>query len=322
VNVEDVIPVEVSRELAGLVAQSSVAMRRGRKLQNMSAAQRRMPVMSAMATAYFVDSSPVPGLKQTTDVSWENKFIEAEEVAVIVPISQHQLDDSDFDIWAEVKPALVTAFGKTIDQAVLYETNIPASWKTNMGGTGIVAGATAASKVVSIAAYDDTYAAILGAKADGTPGLFGQVEKGGRMVTGSVAAFPMMGRLRNVREMVWDGTELVPAGQPLFTQTNGQFSLNGSPVDFPENGSVVEANGLMIAGQWDQLLYAMRQDMTYRVLDQAVITDNQGTIIYNLAQQDMVALRAVMRIGFALPNQITAGGASATSRYPFAVLTA
>ena len=62
----------------------------------------------------------------------------------------------------------------------------------------------------------------------------------------------------------------------------------------------------------------MRQDVTYKILDQAVIQDSAGNIVYNLAQQDMVALRCVMRLGFALPHPITRMDSG--SGYPFAVL--
>ncbi len=65
----------------------------------------------------------------------------------------------------------------------------------------------------------------------------------------------------------------------------------------------------------------MRQDMTYKILDQAVISDGDGKIIYNLAQQDMVALRCVMRLGWQLPNPVTALNDNGSTRYPFAVLT-
>jgi hypothetical protein len=64
----------------------------------------------------------------------------------------------------------------------------------------------------------------------------------------------------------------------------------------------------------------MRKDVTYKVLDQAVIQDQAGNIIYNLAQQDMIALRAVIRLGFALPNPINRMNTNAATRFPFAVL--
>jgi hypothetical protein len=78
----------------------------------------------------------------------------------------------------------------------------------------------------------------------------------------------------------------------------------------------------MISGDWTKLVYAMRQDMTFKILDQAVIQDASGNIIYNLAQNDMVAIRAVMRLGFALPNPINRMEETAASRSPFCVLTA
>jgi len=114
-------------------------------------------------------------------------------------------------------------------------------------------------------------------------------------------------------------------GQPIFTrsmQDRTRYELDGSPVFFPTDGSIVAASGLDIGGDWQQLVYAMRQDMTYKILTEAVIQDAAGNIIYNLAQQDMVALRAVMRLGFALPNPINAMNETDATRFPFSVLTA
>jgi hypothetical protein len=42
--------------------------------------------------------------------------------------------------------------------------------------------------------------------------------------------------------------------------------------------------------------------------------------VYNLAQQDMVALRAVMRIGWQVPNPINRVEETEANRYPFALL--
>ena len=58
------------------------------------------------------------------------------------------------------------------------------------------------------------------------------------------------------------------------------------------------------------------------LLDQGVIQDpSTKEIVYNLAQQDMVALRVVMRMGWALPNPATRLNAD-RSKVPFAFLTA
>lgn len=317
INRTDATPL-IGEEVIGAflseVAGANPLMQMARRLPNMSKAQTRLPVWQSLATAYFVSGDT--GLKQTSEVSWTNKYIDAEELAVIVPIPESVLDDSDYDIWAQVKPELLKAFSAAITPAVLYGTNIPATWTTNLGAAGIVAGSTAASHTISAAAYTDLYEAILGETAGGAAGLFMLPEADGFMVTGSLAHVSMKGKLRNVRDA---------DGNPVFKrsmQEGTQYELDGSPIEFPTDGSIVSASSLLISGDWNQLVYSIRQDITWKVLDQAVIQDAAGNIIYNLAQQDMVALRGVMRLGFALPNPINRMNTNSATRFPFAVLTA
>ena len=312
-DAESLIPEDVSREILSHVPTQSAVMRQARRLQNLSRNQKRFPVVSALPYAYFVSGDT--GLKQTTEVNWEDKFIDAEELAVVIPIPEAVLDDADYDIWGEVRPLLEEAFGLAIDQAVLYGTNIPASWTTNMGAAGLVAVMTAASSVLSAAAYSDLYEAILGETAAGVAGLVGTIEADGFMVNGHIAHTAFRGKLRNVRDA---------NGQPIFQpsmQERGQYTLDGAPIDFPVNGAI-SATYWDIAGDWSKLVYAMRQDITYKIGTEAVITDGAGNIVYNLFQQDMVALRAVMRLGFALPNPINRMNATAATRCAFAALTA
>lgn len=312
-DADALIPQEVANEILKNVAERNPLMRMARRLQNMSRAQRRMPVMSALATAYFVSGDT--SLKQTSEVNWSNKYIDAEELAVIIPIPEAVLDDSDFDIWGEVRPELEQAFDVAIFQAVTYGTNIPASWTTNLGAAGLVAGATTAGHVISAAAYTDLYEAILGETAGAVSGLIGLIEADGFMATGHIADTSMRRKLRNLR---------TTDGQPIFLpsmQVRGQYDLDGAPCEFPMDGSVSSTYWLQ-TGQWNQLVYAMRQDISWKILDQAVIQDAAGNIVYNLAQQDMVALRAVMRLGFALPNPINRMNQTAATRFPFAFLTA
>ena len=113
------IPEENAREIIqGVVTQSAV-LQRGRKLPNMSSKTYKMPVLDMLPIAYFVNGDT--GAKKTTKQAWDKKFITAEEIAVIVPIPEAVLDDSDYDIWGEVKPRVIEAFGKVIDGAVLFD---------------------------------------------------------------------------------------------------------------------------------------------------------------------------------------------------------
>lgn len=307
------IPQEISNEIIKAVPEASAVMRLSRRLPNMSRNQRRLPVMSALATAYFVSGDT--SLKQTSEINWESKYVDAEELAVIIPIPEAVLDDSDFDIWGEVKPSLVEAFGIAVDQTVMYGTNIPASWTTNLGAAGLVARALAASNNVSAAGYTDLYEAIMGETGAGTAGLLAVLEADGFVPSGHVGHVGLRSKLRNCRS-----TDGVPIFKATMTDST-RYELDGAPIIFPANGSV-SSTYWDLAGDWKQLVYALRQDITYKILDQAVIQDAGGNIVYNLAQQDMVALRAVMRLGFALPNPINRMQATAASRCPFAYLTA
>lgn len=312
-DVTALIPQEVSNEIVAHLPESSAVMKLAKRLPNMSSSQVRTPVMSALATAYPVNGPK--GLKQTTEVNWENKYIDAEEIAAIVPIPQSYLDDSNYDIWAEVKPQIQEAIGKVIDEMVLYGTSIWATWTTNLGAAGLVALATTASHVISLAGYADMYEALMGESGAAAAGVIGLIEEDGFMATGHIGHMSIRRKLRNVRDS---------NGGLIFTrsmQEGGGYQLDGSPIEFPRNGAI-SSTYLLHTGQWDQLVYRIRQDVTYKVLDQAVIQDNAGTIVYNLAQQDMVALRATVRLGFALPNPINRINTTEATRCPFAFLTA
>ena len=59
-----------------------------------------------------------------------------------------------------------------------------------------------------------------------------------------------------------------------------------------------------------------------KLFTEGVVQNTDGTIAYNLMQNDMVALRAVMRLGWEIPNPINALKTDKTKRCPFAILKA
>ncbi len=109
----------------------------------------------------------------------------------------------------------------------------------------------------------------------------------------------------------------------LYTRSLEEYTpdrLVGRPIFYDNQGIFDVAQALMIAGDFSNAVYAIRQDMTYKVLTEAVIQNADGTIAYNLAQQDMVALRCVMRLGVQIAAPITRRNENNANRYPFAVL--
>jgi len=313
-DADALIPEEVSREIIKDIPTQSKVLAMATKLPNMSSKQRKMPILSTLPYTYFVNGDT--GLKQTSNVEWQNKFIVAEEIAVIVPIAEAVLDDADYDVWGEVQPLIAEAFAAKIDTSILTngDGDAPSEWPDDL-----LTACTAASHSVDLSSIEgaggDLYDAVMG-----TSGVLAKIEDDGFMATGHIAAMSMRAKLRALR----DGT-----GQPIFMrsmnngqnmQTASRYELDGAPIEFLDNGSVLPTDALDFVGDWRKLVYAMRQDITYTISNQAVITDVAGNIIYNLFQQDMVALRAVLRMGWNVPNPVKRINTDEATRFPFAVL--
>lgn len=299
---ESLIPTQEANEIIqGTITQSAV-LSIGRKLANMTSRQYKMPVLDMLPIAYFVNGDT--GQKKTTKQAWDKKFIIAEEIAVIVPIPEAVLDDAEYDIWAEVKPRVTEAFGKVIDGAILFDVDKPSTWRD-----GVVTTATKAQSVVTLGASDNLYDKIMAEE-----GVIAKVEDSGYFVNGHMADISMRAKLRGLKDA---------DGNPIFKsdmQGATSYSLDGSPMNFPNNGSFDKSKSLMISGDFSQLVYSIRQDITFKLFTEGVVQNTDGTIAYNLMQNDMVALRAVMRLGWEIPNPINALKTDKTKRCPFSIL--
>lgn len=268
--------------------KQSIFMQLARKLPNMTSKQTRIPVLDMLPMAYWVNGDT--GFKSTTSQAWDNVFLTAEELAVIVPIPEAVVDDASFDIMGEIQPRVMEAIGQRVDSAIIFGVNKPASWRAD-----ILTTARQAGNNVAPGSNPDYYTLLLG-----EGGVIGKVEESGRMVTGAVASMSMRAKLRGIKDN---------DGRPIFKsdmQGATQYALDGAPMYFPQNGSFDQKRAQLIVGDFSQAVYAIRQDVTVKILDQGVIQDpDTKQIVYNLAQQDMIALRVVFRMGWALPNPAT-----------------
>ena len=98
------------------------------------------------------------------------------------------------------------------------------------------------------------------------------------------------------------------------------YEIDGVPIGFPTHGGYPSGTAHLIAGDWTNAVWAMRQDLSIKLITEGVLTDASGTITHNLGQQDMVALRFTIRLGFALPNPVNQLQPTKASRSPFTIL--
>lgn len=292
-DAQALIDEQISNEIIQEVTKKSFVLSAAKRLQNMTSDKTKLRVLDSLPVAGFVSGDT--GLKPTSKVDWSNVYLTAEEIAVIIPIAENVLNDASYDIWGQIKPLVVEAFGKVIDGAILNGTNAPLSW-----GSGIIAAITSAGNVVPFNAQETLYTQIDKAMV--------LVEEDGFVPNAIVGGVGLRSGFRNM---------LDTSGQPI----------KGTEIDsinryFVDNGAWDNTQAKLIAGDFSNLVYAIRQDITYKVLDQAVISDADGKVLYNLAQQDMVALRVVLRMGYAVPNPVTSLNSVAATRFPFALVKA
>ena len=268
--------------------KQSVFMGMARKLPNLTSKQTRIRVLDFLPTAYWVDGDT--GMKQTTRQAWDNVYLTAGELAVIVPIPEAVFDDAEMDIMGEITPRVNEAIGQKVDAAIIFGDNRPKEWQAD-----IITLARQAGNNVAPASGKDYYDLTLG-----EAGVFAKVEDDGYGVTGAIAPMTFKSKLRGLRDT---------NKQPIFLhsmQDSTRYTLDGAPIQFPENGSFMDNIAQLVVGNFSQAVYSIRQDITVKILDQGVIQDPvTKEIVYNLAQQDMIAIRVVFRMGWALPNPAT-----------------
>lgn len=304
---EAVVPEQVINGMLQKATEQSATMQLFRQVP-ISRSQARIPVLSALPTAYFVDGDT--GLKQTTEMAWANKYMNVEEIATIMPIPENVLEDDDADIWGDAEPYLREAFARTLDAAVFFGTNAPSSWPQ-----AVVPAAVAAGNHRTVGTADAAAGAVFGDIDE----LISTVEADGFDVSGFVASRAVRRILRAARNTTGERLDQGRISGDLNT-------LDGSTIAYPmrglwPTGGLAGENPLMIAGAFrEEFVYGVRKDITFKVLDQAVIQDNTGAIVYNLAQQDMVAVRVKFRIAWQVANTLNNDNPNPASRYPAAVL--
>lgn len=282
---------ELTNEIFQKVVEGSSILPLMRRLPQMTGKEGKLSVLNMLPSGYWVNGDT--GLKQTTQAMWKGVRLIAEELAVVVPIPDAVLEDADYDILEATKPLIEQEFYKKIDDAIILGKDKPEGFREGLIPSIINAGGTVAPST------NNLYKQISDA--------MGVVEEDGFDVNGILGG---IGLKKAFREGLVDTT-----GQPLANS-----EVTELPRHYARNGAWDNTLAKFIVGDFNYAVYAFRKEIEFKIFDSGVITDNNGSIIYNLLQQDMKALRCVMRFAWALPNPVTMLNTDEGTRFPFALV--
>ena len=233
-DIDALVETQVADEIFQGVVTNSKALSLFRRLPNMTSDKTKLRILDSLPIAYFVDETEDNGRKNITKLAWDKKYINAAEIAVIVPIKENDLADADIDLWAQIRPRLVEAFGKKIDDAIFNGTGKPTDWRAGLIPSIVSAGANVQESENGL--YSDIN------------DVMTKVEESGYNVTGLVGGVGLKGKFR----MMVDTT-----GQPLNTTEIGSLTRT-----FVDNGTWDKDEATLIAGDFNQAVYSIRNDIT------------------------------------------------------------
>jgi len=273
-NLVGFVPTESAGEIIKEIAKGSSILRLS-KVEPMISDKKKFSIMTEGAGAYWVGETE---RIQTSKASWIFPEMEAKKLAVIIPVTKEKMNDTTINVFEELKPTIAEAFYKAIDSACLFGTGSP--FAKNIFGV-----ATTADNLIALEANGE-------GKLDlDVSDAMALVEDGGEDVNGFVAPYGLKNSLRKLR----DGN-----GNQLFVAGIGQNELYSNPIEFVRNGSFDKTKAELIAGNFNYSLVGIREGIEYQILTEATlqsVTMADGKPL-SLAENDMVAIKATMRLGF------------------------
>src|SRR5262245_16208252 len=307
------IPEDAAHEIITQVTEKSFVLSTFPRVP-MSRKQKRLPILDRKPVAYFVNGDS--GLKQTSDMKWDNIFLNAEELAVLVPVPDMIYDDVDYDLWGLIKPQVTEAMGAKIDDAVLFGTGKPSLWPN-----AVATDAASAGNVVTGAVASATHDIF-----DDLSGTLTLLENDGYEPDAWLMRPTMRSTMRNARDT--SRGFLYPAAGPANSGAQNvkwQGEVFNIPAKISKMGlssfAAGASNTLAFAFDTSFFRVAIRDDINMRVFTEGVISDGAGAVVLNLMQQDTKVLRVTFRLAWVAANPVSLMQPTRASSYPAAQLT-
>ncbi|MEV8373007.1 phage major capsid protein [Kribbella sp. NPDC056861] len=291
---------ERSSEILQAAAEASVALSSFRRV-NVGTSVLRYNILDTLPNAQWLSVPQGQDVdvakKPTTTMSWDSATVSVEEAATIVVIPENVLDDSTVDLWGEVRTRAVEAIGRLVDKTVFFGqapdgSAVPAAFPVGgLVGRAIAAGNTFKSTDDIVMDWAETMEL---------------VENDGYDVQRAFAGPQLKGVFR---------TATNAQGQPILANnftSDSAVAPFGVPVSYASRGIWDNTKALALMGDPQLAWIVMRQDITVKMLDQATVGD------INLAEQDALAMRLKIRMGFTTVAPKMPGAPA--NAFPFAIL--
>lgn len=268
------IPTEQGGIITKNVIETSAIMRLAR-YEEMNKLSKTFMYLAEGPGAYWVGE----GEKiETSKSQWLPIELVAKKIAVILPVSNEFLSFTVTDFFEQMKPHIAEAFQLKFDQAALFGTSSPYA-----SGISVFERATAAGNVVTStgAMYSDVNDTLaLVEDGDNEPNAIATIRGMNHKFRGTL-----------------DGNNL-----PIFNDARQGVtaSVLGLPISYASGKSWDRKKAEILTGDWNQAVYGIPQGIEYKILEEATlstIVGEDGQPI-NLAERDLVALRATMYVAF------------------------
>jgi HK97 family phage major capsid protein len=241
------------------------------------------------------NSRTIPTLGTSVTVKWTGELAKKQstqpgfslitqtlkKLAAIVPFTEEILEDSAINLLTLIAELFAEAVAKEEDLQFFAGTGAPWTGILNNAAVNIVIQASGAASQVTA---DDLLDMI-----DATP-------------SGALAGAKfymhrtVLSKVRKLKDL--DGNYIFQNPGGGLPKTIWDYPYETTDA-FPALSTVTDGEGYILFGNLKQgAVFGDKQQLRVKTLDQATITDTDGSTVINLAEQDAIALRIVERVGY------------------------
>lgn len=249
---------------------------------------RRITALGSTLSVYWLDEGEK---KPSSQPTFSIVTLALKKLAVIVPMTEEVVEDVGIDLTGLVAQLIREAIDKEVDLQFFQGDGTVFTGIFN-GGNGDVTIPT--NKLGDNEDVDDLRPEDILKLADDTDPAVNGVYALHRTV---------LSKIRTLRQND-DGTGdylYNPLGGGDFGTINGRRVelIEAAPTKASAEGTATPNLPIMMYGDFKRgVAYGEKSDVRLKMLDQATITDVDGETVINLAEQDMIAMRAVQRVGY------------------------